>query len=42
VVTQTVPPDALAIGRGRQENKPDWAKKRRKLAKTVEALKSGD
>jgi len=41
VVTQTVPPDALAIGRGRQENKPEWAKKRRKLAKTVEALKSG-
>src|SRR5664279_3149491 len=42
VVTQTVPPDALAIGRGRQENKPEWAKKRRKLAKTVEAVKSGD
>jgi bifunctional UDP-N-acetylglucosamine pyrophosphorylase/glucosamine-1-phosphate N-acetyltransferase len=42
VVTQTVPPDALAIGRGRQENKPEWAKKRRKLAKTVETLKSGD
>ena len=25
VVTQAVPPDALAIGRGRQENKPEWA-----------------
>jgi bifunctional UDP-N-acetylglucosamine pyrophosphorylase/glucosamine-1-phosphate N-acetyltransferase len=35
VITQTVPPDALAIGRGRQENKPEWAMKRRKLAKTV-------
>jgi bifunctional UDP-N-acetylglucosamine pyrophosphorylase/glucosamine-1-phosphate N-acetyltransferase len=42
VVTETVPPDALAIGRGRQENKPEWAKKRRKLAKTIEAIKSGD
>ena len=37
VITQAVPPDALAIGRGRQENKPEWARKRRKLAKTVEA-----
>ena len=42
VITQTVPPDALAIGRGRQENKPEWARKRRHLAKTVEAIKSGD
>ena len=42
VITNAVPEDALAIGRGRQENKPDWAKKRRRLAKTVEALKSGD
>ena len=42
VITQTVPPDALAIGRARQENKPEWAKKRRKLAKTVEAIKNGD
>jgi bifunctional UDP-N-acetylglucosamine pyrophosphorylase/glucosamine-1-phosphate N-acetyltransferase len=33
VVTQTVPPDALAIGRGRQENKEQWAMKRRALAK---------
>jgi len=42
VVTQAVPPDALAIGRGRQENKPDWAQKRRKLAKTVDANRNGD
>jgi len=42
VVTQAVPPDALAIGRGRQENKPDWAQKRRKLARTVEANRNGD
>jgi len=42
VVTQEVPPDALAIGRGRQETKPDWARKRRKLAKTVDAVKNGE
>ena len=42
VITDGVPADALAIGRGRQENKPEWARKRRKLAKTVEASKSGD
>jgi bifunctional N-acetylglucosamine-1-phosphate-uridyltransferase/glucosamine-1-phosphate-acetyltransferase GlmU-like protein len=24
-----VPPDSLAIARGRQENKPGWAEKRR-------------
>jgi bifunctional UDP-N-acetylglucosamine pyrophosphorylase/glucosamine-1-phosphate N-acetyltransferase len=41
VVTQAVPPDALAIGRGRQENKPEWAQKRRSLAKAVE-VRSGD
>lgn len=29
IVTKTVPDDALAIGRGRQENKKDWAKRRR-------------
>ena len=40
VITQTVPPDALAIGRGRQENKPEWAAKRRKLAKTLEGAKN--
>jgi len=42
VITTEVPADALAIGRGRQENKPEWAKKRRKLAKTIKASKSGD
>jgi bifunctional UDP-N-acetylglucosamine pyrophosphorylase/glucosamine-1-phosphate N-acetyltransferase len=33
VVTQAVPPDALAIARGRQENKPEWAQKRRSRAR---------
>jgi bifunctional UDP-N-acetylglucosamine pyrophosphorylase/glucosamine-1-phosphate N-acetyltransferase len=28
-ITQDVPPDALAIARGRQENKPGWAASRR-------------
>lgn len=42
VVTQNVPPDALAIGRGRQENKPEWARKRRKLAKPAADLKTGN
>jgi bifunctional UDP-N-acetylglucosamine pyrophosphorylase/glucosamine-1-phosphate N-acetyltransferase len=42
VVTQEVPADALAIGRGRQENKPEWAHKRRKLAKTIETIKNGE
>jgi bifunctional UDP-N-acetylglucosamine pyrophosphorylase/glucosamine-1-phosphate N-acetyltransferase len=28
-ITDDVPADALAIGRSRQENKPDWAAKRR-------------
>jgi len=32
-ITENVPPDALAIARGRQVNKPGWAsKKRRELA----------
>jgi bifunctional UDP-N-acetylglucosamine pyrophosphorylase/glucosamine-1-phosphate N-acetyltransferase len=30
VITKTVPPDALALGRARQFVKEDWAKKRRK------------
>jgi len=30
-ITQDVPADALAIARSRQENKPDWVKKRRQL-----------
>jgi bifunctional UDP-N-acetylglucosamine pyrophosphorylase/glucosamine-1-phosphate N-acetyltransferase len=29
VITTAVPPDALGIGRGRQENKQGWAKRRR-------------
>jgi bifunctional UDP-N-acetylglucosamine pyrophosphorylase/glucosamine-1-phosphate N-acetyltransferase len=29
VITEEVPPDALAIGRGRQVNKPEWAKRKR-------------
>ena len=30
VITKTVPPDALGLGRARQENKEGWARKRRK------------
>lgn len=30
VITEAVPAHALALGRGRQVNKPDWVKKRRK------------
>jgi bifunctional UDP-N-acetylglucosamine pyrophosphorylase / glucosamine-1-phosphate N-acetyltransferase len=30
VITENVPPDALAIARGRQTNKPGWAQKRRR------------
>ena len=33
VITKDVEPDALAIGRARQEDKPGWARKRRQLAK---------
>ena len=29
-VTRDVPPDALAVARGRQENKPDWAARKRR------------
>ncbi len=29
IITDNVPPDALAIARGRQTNKPGWAKKQR-------------
>jgi len=31
IITQDVQPDALAIGRARQENKPGWAKRRREM-----------
>jgi len=33
VITDPVPPDALALGRARQVVKPEWAKKRRSLIK---------
>jgi bifunctional UDP-N-acetylglucosamine pyrophosphorylase/glucosamine-1-phosphate N-acetyltransferase len=36
VITEPVPPDALALGRARQALKPDWAKKRRAREKTPE------
>ncbi|MGH7534701.1 MAG: bifunctional UDP-N-acetylglucosamine diphosphorylase/glucosamine-1-phosphate N-acetyltransferase GlmU, partial [Gemmatimonadales bacterium] len=29
VITEDVPPQALALGRARQVIKPDWARKRR-------------
>ena len=32
-ITSDVPPDALGIGRSRQENKPEWAAKRRATQK---------
>ena len=35
VITENVPPDALAVARGRQVNKPGWAaRKRREMAAT--------
>jgi len=33
VITDNVPADALGVGRARQVNKDDWARKRRRLAK---------
>ena len=30
-VTRNVPPDALAVGRARQENKEGWARRNREL-----------
>ncbi len=33
VITHGVPADALAIGRARQENKPEWARRRRERQK---------
>jgi bifunctional UDP-N-acetylglucosamine pyrophosphorylase/glucosamine-1-phosphate N-acetyltransferase len=33
VITDVVPPDALALGRARQVLKPEWAAKRKKVAK---------
>jgi len=32
-ITEDVPEDALAIGRGRQVNKEDWARKKREQRK---------
>jgi bifunctional UDP-N-acetylglucosamine pyrophosphorylase/glucosamine-1-phosphate N-acetyltransferase len=43
VITHDVPPDALAVARGRQEDKPGWAKKYREnksLARNRLATKS--
>ena len=34
VITDPVPVDALALGRARQVNKPDWARKRREKTRT--------
>ena len=34
VITDAVPADALALGRSRQVNKPDWVKKRKQRAKS--------
>ena len=39
VVTKDVEPDALAIGRGRQENKPGYAPKLRARAEAIKAAK---
>ena len=36
VITDTVPSDALALGRSRQENKPDWARKRRERTRGLQ------
>jgi len=35
VITDAVPPDALALGRARQVLKPEWAARRKKVAKEV-------
>jgi bifunctional UDP-N-acetylglucosamine pyrophosphorylase / glucosamine-1-phosphate N-acetyltransferase len=40
VVTDNVPPDALAIARGRQANKPGWARaRRREIASAAKSAK---
>jgi bifunctional UDP-N-acetylglucosamine pyrophosphorylase/glucosamine-1-phosphate N-acetyltransferase len=39
VITADVEPDALAIGRERQVNKPGWARKRRETANRAPELK---
>jgi len=41
VITENVPPDALGIARGRQSNKPGWARERRReIAAEAKAAKS--
>jgi bifunctional UDP-N-acetylglucosamine pyrophosphorylase/glucosamine-1-phosphate N-acetyltransferase len=35
VITHDVPPDALAVGRGRQTVKEGWARRRRELAQAI-------
>jgi bifunctional UDP-N-acetylglucosamine pyrophosphorylase/glucosamine-1-phosphate N-acetyltransferase len=35
VITRNVPPDALSIGRSRQEDKPGWAKRLREATKGI-------
>ena len=40
VITENVPPDALAIARGRQANKPGWARQRRLDMKNAAKPKS--
>ena len=37
VITETVPPDALALGRARQTIKPGWVKQRRERIKKTDA-----
>ncbi len=41
VITENVPPDALAIARGRQANKPGWARQRRLALKKDAKPKKG-
>jgi bifunctional UDP-N-acetylglucosamine pyrophosphorylase/glucosamine-1-phosphate N-acetyltransferase len=40
VVTRDVEPDALAVGRARQENKPGYAPKLRARAEAIKAAKA--
>ncbi len=40
VITQQVPADALALGRSRQTNKPDWAAKRKAATSSAPAGKT--
>jgi len=40
VITENVPPEALAIARGRQANKPGWARARRRELAAAKKVKS--